>query len=143
MKGTNKEETGKGGGGKIALVPHASSASCLGVISNAAEAKASGGRGGRYSGDLTRVSQKTSAALFFFFFLGGRQTQDVDHDESQVSEKDKEHKTEVVQQLTTCRFSAALNGLVVLQLAAVDHPELDDTSLQSQRGQSKVETHKH
>lgn len=43
MKGTDKEETGKGEGGKIALVPHASSASCLGVISNAGEAKASGG----------------------------------------------------------------------------------------------------
>lgn len=41
MKGTDKEETGKGGG-KIALVPHASSASCLGVISNAGEAKERG-----------------------------------------------------------------------------------------------------
>lgn len=47
------------------------------------------------------VTGNVSLCTFFFSF---RQTQDVDHDESQVSEKDKEHKTEVVQQSTTCRF---------------------------------------
>lgn len=102
MKGTDKEETSKGEGGKIALVPHASSASCLGVISNAGEAKASGGgMGDTQETGVTAASQEMSASAHFslFFF---RQTQDVD--ESQVSEKDKEHKTEVVQQSTTCRF---------------------------------------
>lgn len=53
---------------------------------------------------LDRGVTENVSCTFFFFPWGGRQTQDVDHDESQVSEKDKEHKTEVVQQLTTCRF---------------------------------------
>lgn len=72
------------------------------------------------------MSQESSASAHFFFsfcFFFGH-TQDVAHDQSQVSQKDKEHKTGVV-----------------LQLAADDHPKLKERGLA--KGQSKIKTHKH
>lgn len=113
-KAATKRRNRQRNGGKITLLPHASSASCLGIISNAGAGWWGGGReGGRHNetkeGDTHGRTEKGDAndtgnvnvhTSFFFllFFLFG-QTQD---DESQVFRERRRAEDRDGATLTTC-----------------------------------------